>query len=31
MRGNGRILLSETRILEDVTEYKDRRERKMLI
>lgn len=31
MKGNGRTLLSETRILEDVTEYKDRRERKMSI
>lgn len=31
MKGNGRTLLSETRILEDVAEYKDRRERKMLI
>lgn len=31
MKGNGRTLLNETRILEDVTEYEDRRERKILI
>lgn len=31
MKGNERTLLNETRILEDVIEYKDRRERKILI